>query len=46
VSSGSTYNFSRTISGGFNFAYRQTNDKKAGLKQRGISVEFNAQFAF
>jgi len=46
VSSGSTYNFSRSISGGFNFAYRQTNDKKSGIKTRGISVEFNAQFAF
>jgi hypothetical protein len=46
VSSGSNYNFSRAISGGFNFSYRQTNDKKAGLKTRGISVELNAQFAF
>jgi hypothetical protein len=46
VNSGTTYNFTRTISGGFNFAYRQSNDKKLDIKTRGISIEFNAQFAF
>ncbi|HSQ59887.1 MAG TPA: cell surface protein SprA [Acidobacteriota bacterium] len=46
VASGTTYNFTRTISGGFNFAYRQTHDKKLEVKNRGISVEFNAQFSF
>ncbi|HEU4334565.1 MAG TPA: cell surface protein SprA [Candidatus Eisenbacteria bacterium] len=46
VGSGTTYNFTRTISGGFNFAYRQTHDKKLEIKNRGISIEFNAQFSF
>jgi cell surface protein SprA len=46
IGSGTTYNFTRTISGGFNFAYRQTHDKKLEIKNRGISIEFNAQFSF
>jgi hypothetical protein len=46
VGSGTTYNFTRTVSGGFNFAYRQTHDKKLEIKNRGISIEFNAQFSF
>jgi hypothetical protein len=46
VGSGTTYNFSRAISGGFNFEYRQADDLKQGLKRRGITVEFNAQFSF
>jgi hypothetical protein len=46
VSSGSTYNFTRAIVGGFNFAYYQADDNKLGLKSRGLSIEFNAQFTF
>jgi hypothetical protein len=46
VGSGTTYNFTRAISGGFNFEYRQNDDLKQGIKRRGITVDFNAQFSF
>jgi hypothetical protein len=46
VSSGTTYNFSRAISGGFNFEYRQNDDRKLGINRRGITVDLNAQFSF
>ena len=46
LGSGTTYNFSRTISGGFNLEYRQNDDRKAGLKRRGITVDINAAFTF
>jgi len=46
VGSGTTYNFTRAISGGFNFEYRQSDDLKQGIKRRGITVDFNAQFSF
>jgi hypothetical protein len=46
VASGTTYNFSRTISGGFNLEYRQNDDRKSGIKRRGITVDLNAAFTF
>ena len=46
VGSGTTYNFSRSITGGFNFEYRQNDDRKLGIKRRGITVDFNAGFSF
>ncbi len=46
VTSGTSYNFSRTISGGFNLEYRQNDDRKAGIKRRGITVDLNAAFTF
>lgn len=46
VGSGTTYNFSRAITGGFNFEYRQNDDRKLGLKRRGITVDLNAAFTF
>ncbi|HEY6571791.1 MAG TPA: hypothetical protein VI198_00615, partial [Candidatus Eisenbacteria bacterium] len=46
VGSGTTYNFSRAITGGFNFEYRQNDDRKLGIKRRGITVDFNAAFTF
>ncbi|HEU4725748.1 MAG TPA: hypothetical protein VFU59_10690, partial [Candidatus Eisenbacteria bacterium] len=46
VGSGTTYNFSRAITGGFNFEYRQNDDRKLGIKRRGITVDLNAAFTF
>ncbi len=46
VGTGTTYNFSRAITGGFNFEYRQNDDRKLGIKRRGITVDLNAAFTF
>ena len=46
VGSGTTYNFSRAITGGFNFEYRRNDDRKLGIKRRGITIDFNAAFSF
>ncbi|TMQ59963.1 MAG: cell surface protein SprA [Candidatus Eisenbacteria bacterium] len=46
VGSGTTYNFTPSITGGFDLAFRQTKDYKQDLTQRGITVAVNAQFRF
>ena len=46
VGSGTTYNFTQSITGGFDLAFRQTKDYKALLTQRGITIAVNAQFRF
>lgn len=46
VGSSTNYNFSQSISGGFNLAFRQTTDKKMHLTQRGITMAFTGTFRF
>jgi len=46
VGSGTTYNFTQSITGGFDLAFRQTKDYKGLLTQRGITIAVNAQFRF
>jgi hypothetical protein len=46
VGSQTNYNFSQSISGGFDLAYRQSKDKKTDVTQRGITIAFNATFRF
>jgi len=46
VGSSTNYNFSRSISGGFNLAFRQSKDNKSNITQRGITVEFTGSFRF
>jgi len=46
VSSATTYNFTQSISGGFNMAYRNTSDRKTDIQTRGITLGLNAQFRF
>ncbi|HMI32240.1 MAG TPA: hypothetical protein VK527_10940 [Candidatus Limnocylindrales bacterium] len=46
VGSGTTYNFTPSITGGFDLAFRQTKDYKAALTNRGITIAVNAQFRF
>ncbi|HEY2924620.1 MAG TPA: cell surface protein SprA [Candidatus Eisenbacteria bacterium] len=46
VGSGTTYNFTPSITGGFDLAFRQTKDYKAALTQRGITIAVNGQFRF
>jgi hypothetical protein len=46
VGSQTAYNFSQSISGGFNLAFRQTKDKKTDVTSRGITISFNGTFRF
>jgi len=46
VGSGTTYNFTPSITGGFDLAFRQTKDYKTALTQRGITIAVNGQFRF
>ncbi len=46
VGSGTTYNFTPSITGGFDLAFRQTKDYKQNLTQRGITIAVNGQFRF
>jgi hypothetical protein len=46
VSSGTTYNFTQSISGGFNLGFRQAKDLKTQITSRGITIAFNGQFRF
>jgi hypothetical protein len=46
VQTGTSYNFSQSITGGFNMGFGQTKDNKSDLTQRRVSVAFNAQFRF
>jgi len=46
VGSGTTYNFTPSITGGFDLAFRQTKDYKQNLTQRGITISVNGQFRF
>jgi hypothetical protein len=46
VGSGTTYNFTPSITGGFDLAFRQSKDYKQDLTQRGITVSVNGQFRF
>ena len=46
VASGTTYNFTPSITGGFDLAFRQTKDYKQNLTQRGITISVNGQFRF
>ncbi len=46
VGSGTTYNFTPSITGGFDLAFRQTKDYKQNLTQRGITIAVHGQFRF
>ena len=46
VTSGTTYNFTQSISGGFNLGYRNNRDLKTQITSRGITIAFNGQFRF
>ena len=46
VGSGTTYNFTPSITGGFDLGFRQTKDYKQNLTQRGITISVNGQFRF
>ena len=46
VTSGTTYNFTQSISGGFNLGFRQSKDLKTEITTRGITIALNGQFRF
>jgi hypothetical protein len=46
IGSATNYNFTQTISGGFNLGFRQSEDKKTAITTRGLTVALNAQFRF
>jgi hypothetical protein len=46
VSSGTSYNFSQSVTGGFNLGFGQTKDNKSLIITRRINVSLNAQFRF
>ena len=46
LGSQTNYNFSQSISGGFNLGFRQNKDKKADVTTRGITIAFNGTFRF
>jgi hypothetical protein len=46
LTSGTTYNFTQSISGGFNLGYRQNKDLKTEITTRGITIALNGQFRF
>ena len=46
VSSATNYNFTQSISGGFNLAFRQSKDHKTALTTRGITIALTSQFRF
>jgi hypothetical protein len=46
VGSGTSYNFTPSITGGFDLGFRQTRDYKSNITQRGITIAVNAQFRF
>ena len=46
VGSQTIYNFSQSISGGFNLQFRQNKDKKMDVTTRGITIAFNGTFRF
>ena len=46
VGSQTNYNFSQSISGGFNLGFRQNKDKKTDVTTRGITIAFNGTFRF
>lgn len=46
VGSGTTYNFTPSITGGFDLGFRQTKDYKTAITQRGITIAVNGQFRF
>jgi hypothetical protein len=46
ITSATNYNFTQSISGGFNMAYRTTSDRKTDIQTRGITLGVNAQFRF
>ena len=46
VGSGTSYNFTPSITGGFDLGFRQTKDYKGNFTQRGITIAVNAQFRF
>ncbi len=46
VTSGTTYNFTQSISGGFNLGFRNNKDLKTNITTRGITIALNGQFRF
>ena len=46
ITSGTNYNFTQAISGGFNLGFRQNKDEKTLITTRGLTVGLNAQFRF
>jgi hypothetical protein len=46
VTSSTSYNFTQSISGGFNLGFRQNKDLKQEITTRGITLGLNGQFRF
>jgi hypothetical protein len=46
VTSATNYNFTQSISGGFNLGFRQNKDLKTEITTRGITIALNGQFRF
>jgi len=46
VGTNTSYNFTRSISGGFDLGFRQNKDIKTAVTQRGITIALNGQFRF
>jgi len=46
IKSGTNYNFTQAISGGFNLGFRQNKDEKTLITTRGLTIALNAQFRF
>jgi hypothetical protein len=46
ISSGSSYNFTQSMTGGFNLGFSQTKDNKSLITTRHVNVAFTAQFRF
>jgi hypothetical protein len=46
VGSGTSYNFTPSITGGFDLSFEQNKDYKLDLTRRGIHVSVNGQFRF
>ena len=46
IGSATNYNFTQTISGGFNLGFRNQNDRKTNITTRGLTIALNGQFRF
>ncbi|HTK69930.1 MAG TPA: cell surface protein SprA [Candidatus Eisenbacteria bacterium] len=46
IGSATNYNFTQTISGGFNLGFRNQSDRKTNITTRGLTIALNGQFRF
>ncbi|HEX5030833.1 MAG TPA: cell surface protein SprA [Candidatus Eisenbacteria bacterium] len=46
IGSATNYNFTQTISGGFNLGFRNQTDRKTSITTRGLTIALNGQFRF